>query len=560
MTTAYSNPDLGDQRRPRSTTGRLLAFLVLAYGLSWWPWPISDLEANPDAALMVPVGPSIAALVMVLWLHGRPGGRALLRSLLHVRVGRWWLVLLLPVAIAGVAVAIAVVSGAPAPDGSEVLQAVVAALVTLPVLLVVGGPLGEELGWRGYVLPELLQRGGPIAATLILTPMWILFHLPWMLNEPDQYGPAWALAIVGMALTMTWVYLRTRGSLAVAVVFHAVINVSAAAAIQLFPEPDRPGAWSITAGLWLLTGLVAAWRMTGAQRSPGSLVARHPVAAFLVLALGIGWSVLGGAVVLDLPLEPFLLVANFGGLLGSAVLVTAVVAGQSGVRALLGAALRWRVGWPMGLAVLLAVPVATLAVAAVTGTARQPADGWVAMVAAYLVGTLVVGTLVFNLWEETAWAGFVQARLTGRHGLVKGAALTALPFAGIHLPLAFVDDPGAGEVAVNIAALAVVALGFRLLAGMILIATSGSVLAVAVVHASFNSAGSLPAVEGTWQSAVALMIVTAVGARVYRRRARRSTAHAEGASSALWAPPGTGHCADERNPTRKRPRQTADHR
>jgi uncharacterized protein len=75
-------------------------------------------------------------------------------------------------------------------------------------------------------------------------------------------------------------------------------------------------------------------------------------------------------------------------------------------------ALRWRVGWPLAAAALLALPMATLAMAAVTGTLQTPAAGWTAMAASYLTTTLLSGVLLFNLWEETAWAGLVQRRLS----------------------------------------------------------------------------------------------------------------------------------------------------
>jgi membrane protease YdiL (CAAX protease family) len=247
------------RRGPRSLLGRLALFLVLAYGLSWWPWPLGDLAARPDTALMVPIGPSIAAVVMVFWLHGRAAGRALLRALVHVRVGRWWLVLLIPVGVAVAAACLALLAGAPAPSAADVLAAAAGAVITAPLVAVVAGPLGEELGWRGYVLPTLLSRYRPIAATLLLMPMWIMFHLPWIINKPAQYGPAWAVALVGMALTMTWMYVGSGGSLALAVAFHTVVNTATPAALQLFAAQERPLAWGFAAALWLAAGAIAAY-------------------------------------------------------------------------------------------------------------------------------------------------------------------------------------------------------------------------------------------------------------------------------------------------------------
>lgn len=236
---------------------QLTVFLLLAYGLSWWPWPLTDLDARPDAALMVPIGPSIAGLVMAGLVYGRPGVRALLRATVRVKIGRWWVSLLIPVGIAALGGAAAVLVGATGPATTDVATAVAAAAVSLPLVLVVAGPLGEEIGWRGYVLPTLLGRYGPVVATLILTPMWVGFHLPWILNAPDRFGPAWAVALLGMALTMTWLHVRTGGSVALAIVFHAVINTATPAAIRLFPEDERSLVWAIVAGLWLATGVAA---------------------------------------------------------------------------------------------------------------------------------------------------------------------------------------------------------------------------------------------------------------------------------------------------------------
>ncbi len=255
--------------------------------------------------------------------------------------------------------------------------------------------------------------------------------------------------------------------------------------------------------------------------SGSTFLARHPVAWFLILALGIGWLSLGTGVLLDLPLEPFLLVANFGGLLGMAVFVTARVEGRRGLRRLFAGTVKWRVGWPIAVSSVAGLPVTTMVVAVATGTAQHPNGGWWSMGVSYLAGALFMGALVFNLWEETAWAGFVQSRLAARHGLLAGSALTAIPFAGIHLPLAFADGVSGGRAALGIGVLLVVAVLFRTLAGLLMQATGGSTLAVAAMHASFNAAGALAAVDGQWQGITALALLT-TAAFLLRRRLQRS--------------------------------------
>ncbi len=245
---------------------QLPLFLAMAYGLSWWP--SFGRLANPDAAPMVPIGPTIAALIITGWVYGRPARRALLRSTINARIGRWWWAAAVPLAVAAAAGALTVLLGAAAPSGSEIGAAAATALATLPIILVLNGPLGEELGWRGYVLPLFLRRHSPITATLMLIPFWIAFHLPLIVTSPDQFGILWALTVVGMAFTMTWLHLGSGGSVLLAIVFHAVVNTSMPAVIQLFSQEDRLLAIRLAVVLWLLT---AAAITIGPLRRAGRL-------------------------------------------------------------------------------------------------------------------------------------------------------------------------------------------------------------------------------------------------------------------------------------------------
>ena len=95
------------------------------------------------------------------------------------------------------------------------------------------GPLGEELGWRGYALPRLLSRlASPLNVALILGVVWGLWHLPaFIISGTAQHdtamGALWL--ILGTTLTsviMTWLYRRTSGDvLASGLLVHLMNNV-----------------------------------------------------------------------------------------------------------------------------------------------------------------------------------------------------------------------------------------------------------------------------------------------------------------------------------------------
>jgi uncharacterized protein len=238
---------------------------------------------------------------------------------------------------------------------------------------------------------------------------------------------------------------------------------------------------------------------------------KHPVLSFAILAIAPTWAIQFLFLAMGWELLPAL-AAELLILLGAATLVTAVTDGRAGIRRLYAGALRWRIGAGRFAYVLLALPVLTVLVAATGGSLRAPDGGWLSEVAGYLFLTLIFGAVLGNVWEETAWAGFAQTRLMERHGLLRGSLLTAIPFALIHLPLAFEEHGLHGtsgrDLAISWAVLIGTAPFARYLFGMTLIGTGGSVLAVAILHASFNASGNLAAVHGWWPAPVALVVLT----------------------------------------------------
>lgn len=109
----------------------------------------------------------------------------------------------------------------------------------------------EELGWRGFALPLLLERlGSPLKASLALGVIWHAWHLPrevpaLMAGVPlgtFVAGQAWFLALtVGLSVLATWAFLETGGSVLPAVLIHGGTNVwSKALAEPLYPSLSWP--------------------------------------------------------------------------------------------------------------------------------------------------------------------------------------------------------------------------------------------------------------------------------------------------------------------------------
>ncbi len=237
-------------------------------------------------------------------------------------------------------------------------------------------------------------------------------------------------------------------------------------------------------------------------------VRRYPLAAFTGLAFGIGWPLLallararrghgeGGGVVLGQPAEHWLalgLVALI--LMPTALVVTRAADGAAGVRALVRRAFRWRIGVGWAVAATLGLPTIALALALLAG-GRLRADADASLLLDYAM-SVASRTAIINLWEELVWAGFLQTRLQHRHGVIVAALLTAVPFAAIHVPLGLIsEDP----LLPMFAGLLILSIVFRLLLGVVLAGTGGSVLAVGVTHAAFNATANA---DGFLQAAIA---------------------------------------------------------
>jgi membrane protease YdiL (CAAX protease family) len=230
-----------------------------------------------------------------------------------------------------------------------------------------------------------------------------------------------------------------------------------------------------------------------------SWAARRPLTAFLVLTFTLAYSLVtlvflsfrgavpGGHLLsrLPIPIDEFVGVVTLLSLFPAALYVTWASEGGAGVRRLLRRATRWRVNVGWWLLVLLALPALTAGSALLFGDSLRSVDPIAVFV--NQLGLLAVNFIVVNLWEETAWAGFLQTRLERRHNLFVAAVLTAVPFAFLHLPLKlFLGPVTVTSLLIGLAGYFAIGLLFRPMIGVFLRGARDSELVVAVLHSVFN--------------------------------------------------------------------------
>lgn len=237
----------------------IASFFVVAFALSWLIWTPYVLSRNGLGVLpleypviggstqllgVLPgayVGPLSAAFLLTALIDGRPGLRRWVGRVMKWKVNWRWYVGV----IVGVPAAIVICT---LPFSTDVrlpaVSLLLAYIVGLALQLVTTG-LAEEPGWRDFALPHLQPKYGPLRGTLLLGPVWGLWHLPLFFTEWG--GPtfswvklgAFVVTATAVSVVMTWVFNKTGESLPVAAILHVGINNFLSTAwAPMFPTAD----------------------------------------------------------------------------------------------------------------------------------------------------------------------------------------------------------------------------------------------------------------------------------------------------------------------------------
>lgn len=219
----------------------LIAGIVLMFAFTW-PIDLSNSGVLPFrvpfvVSLLVGWGFILASLVMTGLTLGKGGVMTLLKRYLIWRVHwKWYLVafLLPPVLRYSTVLLTAWLTGVPA-NYSNIMIYKLVPLQANPFLLIIPWMIfeiitnGEEMGWRGYVLPRLQFRYSALVSSLILGVIWSIWHLPKFLGIGANGGlslPWYTLFCLAAAVLYTWLYNNTRGSLLMVTIFHATQNTA----------------------------------------------------------------------------------------------------------------------------------------------------------------------------------------------------------------------------------------------------------------------------------------------------------------------------------------------
>lgn len=226
------------QRRP------VLAFFALAYlgsWLGWSPWwlsesgigvlpfrlPFEGIALVNQVSLFV--GPFAAALVVTRVLEGPGSPRAFLARAFSFRGRRAaYLVALLVVPVVVATPYLVLVGGATAEGLTASMLATT--LVTYLTYLV-GGPLQEEPGWRGFALPRMQRSMHPLMAAVGLGVVHTFWHAPLFLTQEwdtarSDVGQlaAYLLLVVALSIVLSWVFNASEGGSIPAILAHNSLN------------------------------------------------------------------------------------------------------------------------------------------------------------------------------------------------------------------------------------------------------------------------------------------------------------------------------------------------
>lgn len=234
----------------------LIFFVIICYSISWtFLFPAYNALKNAEAGSFPPLallgiiggfGPSISALITVYITEGKKKVKLLLKKILIGRasIKVYLFVLTIPIVLQFIGVFSSSFWGYEL-GGINLIEGLKIYFPYL-ILAIPFGPLMEELGWRGYMLPKLLENNRPVKASLIIGVVWTIWHLasftfpgaaiPSALEVSSWSLGIYMVTIVAESVVFTFLYFKSNGSVLLAILLHASFNANENIVFSFFPQ------------------------------------------------------------------------------------------------------------------------------------------------------------------------------------------------------------------------------------------------------------------------------------------------------------------------------------
>jgi len=209
----------------------LKKYLILTFSITYLSWgliavytQIKNIHFGSSIILYIlyilgVIGPAIAGIVGSKKTYSPEEFRKFLKSCYQPPKNVTWYIFII--------VSVSILSLLPYfVSGGEQILAVQYILLQIPLFILIGGL--EEIGWRGFMLRELTKRIPPFTSTLLVSIVWIIWHLPlfFMIGTyQNEYLniPAFSISVISFSFILSTIYYKTK-SIFLCIMAHAFCN------------------------------------------------------------------------------------------------------------------------------------------------------------------------------------------------------------------------------------------------------------------------------------------------------------------------------------------------
>lgn len=216
-----------------------ITYFIITFVFTWIFWSIAfnstSSTLNGTLRIVGSFMPSIMAIIFTGYYDGVNGIKKMLDKLIIWKVNPFFyafiflytaLSIYLPTLICSI-IGINYKINISNHISNFQLTSPITTIVGFLAVMIFGGPIGEEIGWRGFALPKLQSKLNPIVSSIILGAIWASWHIPMFYFHVSGYDISfisYLLETIWLTILFTWVYNNTKGSLLMVILYHSFDN------------------------------------------------------------------------------------------------------------------------------------------------------------------------------------------------------------------------------------------------------------------------------------------------------------------------------------------------